>query len=167
MGFLDELKKLTHPYDEDEDEYPDDAEAVSEPASVPPRANPFADFGAAGTVGAPAETTPQLRPVHPRDSKVVSFNAAGQSQMVFMKPENLDAAKAITDHLRSRRAVVINLETTPQEVSRRLVDAVSGAAYALDATVQKLTIKVLVFVPPNVDIMGDVANGMENMGLYF
>ena len=31
MSFLDELKKLTRPYDEDEDEYMDDAEVVDEP----------------------------------------------------------------------------------------------------------------------------------------
>ena len=47
MGFLDELKKLTRPYDEDEDDYIDDAEMVDPPEAEKPRPNPFAGFGGA------------------------------------------------------------------------------------------------------------------------
>ena len=47
MGFLDELKKLARPYDEDEDDYMDDAEVVDTPEERP-RPNPFAGFGGSG-----------------------------------------------------------------------------------------------------------------------
>ena len=74
MGFLDELKKLTRPYDEDEDDYIDDAEMVDQPEAERPRPNPFASFG-----GESAQTAAQPRPAvstRPREGKVVNFGSA-------------------------------------------------------------------------------------------
>ena len=75
MGFLDELKKLTRPYDEDEDDYIDDAEVVDQPEPDRPRPNPFAGFGG----GSSAQSAPQASPARPREGKVVNFGAGGAS----------------------------------------------------------------------------------------
>ena len=167
MGFLDELKKLTRPYDEDEDDYIDDAEVVDQPEADRPRPNPFAGFGSADSAaqtGAQART-PSSRP---REGKVVNFGpAGGQTQVVLIKPERFETAAEIADHLRAKRPVLINLETTPKEVTRRLVDFLSGVAYAIDGKVKKVAAGTYIITPPNVDLLGDLMDELESSGVYF
>jgi len=161
MGFLDELKKLTRPYDEDEDDYIDDAEVVNPPEADKPRPNPFAGFG-----GGEAQQQAAPRPARPREGKVVSLGAA-QSQVVLVKPERFETAAEIADQLRAQRPVLINLETTPKDVTRRLVDFLSGVAYALDGKVKKIAANTYIITPSNVDLVGDLMDELENSGMYF
>ena len=167
MGFLDELKKLTRPYDEDEDDYIDDAEVVNPPEADRPRPNPFAGFG--GTDGAQSASAAQRPAPRPREGKVVSLGTAGgaQSQDVLVKPERFETAAEIADQLRARRPVLINLETTPKDVTRRLVDFLSGVAYALDGKVKKIAANTYIITPSNVDLVGDLMDELENSGMYF
>ena len=161
MGFLDYWKNVTRPYDEDEDEYIDDAEVVEERVPDAPRPNPFAGFGSAGDAAAS-----QPRPARPREGKVVSLGG-GQSQLVLVRPERFETAAEIVDQLRGKRAVLINLETTPKDVTRRLVDFLSGAAYAIDGKVKKVAANTYVITPPNVDLVGDLMDELESSGHYF
>ncbi len=164
MGFLDELKKLTRPYDEDEDDYIDDAEVVNPPEADRPRPNPFAGFG--GESAAQSAASP--RPARPREGKVVNLGAGGtQSQVVLVKPERFETAAEIADQLRARRPVLINLETTPKDVTRRLVDFLSGVAYALDGKVKKIAANTYIITPSNVDLVGDLMDELESSGMYF
>ena len=166
MGFLDELKKLTRPYDEDEDDYIDDAEVVNPPETDRPRPNPFAGFG--GSDSAAQSAAQAQRPPRPREGKVVNLGAGGtQSQVVLVKPERFETAAEIADQLRARRPVLINLETTPKEVTRRLVDFLSGVAYALDGKVKKIAANTYIITPSNVDLVGDLMDELENSGMYF
>ena len=164
MGFLDELKKLTRPYDEDEDDYIDDAEVVDQPEADRPRPNPFAGFGGGAAQSAPQASSPS----RPREGKVVNFGpAGGQTQVVLIKPERFETAAEIADHLRAKRPVLINLETTPKEVTRRLVDFLSGVAYAIDGKVKKIAANTYIITPPNVDLVGDLMDELESSGMYF
>ena len=164
MGFLDELKKLTRPYDEDEDDYIDDAEVVDAPEDKP-RPNPFAGFGMGDSAAQPAAAP---RPARPREGKVVSLSSGGsQQQVVLVKPERFETAAEIADQLRARRPVLINLETTPKDVTRRLVDFLSGVAYALDGKVKKIAANTYIITPSNVDLVGDLMDELENSGMYF
>ena len=167
MGFLDELKKLTRPYDEDEDDYIDDAEVVDQPEADRPRPNPFAGFGGSG--GSSASSTAAPRPSsRPREGKVVSLGSGGaQQQVVLVKPERFETAAEIADHLRAHRPVLINLETTPKDVTRRLVDFLSGVAYALDGKVKKIAANTYIITPSNVDLVGDLMDELGNSGMYF
>ena len=164
MGFLDELKKLTRPYDEDEDDYIDDAEMVDPPEADRPRPNPFAGFG--GEASSQSASAP--RPIRPREGKVVNLGTGGAlSQVVLVKPERFETAAEIADQLRSKRPVLINLETTPKDVTRRLVDFLSGVAYALDGKVKKIAANTYIITPSNIDLVGDLMDELENSGLYF
>ena len=170
MGLLDEWKKITRPYDDDDDEYMDDAELVDEPEEPKPRSNPFSGFSSSSEPAASSSPAPAaVRPVRSAGAgRVVSLNvSAGQTQLVLVKPERFETAAEITDHLRSKRAVLINLETTPKEVTRRLVDFLSGAAYALDGKVKKIASNTYIITPPNVDLVGDLMDGLESSGMYF
>ena len=164
MGFLDELKKLTRPYDEDEDDYIDDAEVVNPPEADRPRPNPFAGFGGESA----AQSAAWPRTARPREGKVVNLGAGGtQSQVVLVKPERFETAAEIADQLRARRPVLINLETTPKDVTRRLVDFLSGVAYALDGKVKKIAANTYIITPSNVDLVGDLMDELESSGMYF
>ena len=87
--------------------------------------------------------------------------------MVLVKPERFDQVDEIADHLRDKKAVVLNLETTQKDVARRLVDFLSGCAYALDGKIKKIAISTYLITPYNVGVVGDLVEELENSGTYF
>ena len=162
MGFLDELKRLTHPYedemeddyDEEEDVYEDEDEP-EEAAPPPPREEPRR-----------CEREPMPEPPRRNAGKVVSIHATTQLQVVLVKPEKYENASEIADHLRDKRTVVLNLEKTEKEVARRLLDFLSGVAYAQEGKIKKVALQTYIVTPYNVDIMGDLIDELENSGVY-
>ena len=69
-----------------------------------------------------------------RSNKVVNIRAATQLQVVLVKPERFEDASSIADHLREKRTVVLNLESTNGEIARRLLDFLAGVSYAQEGT---------------------------------
>ena len=100
-------------------------------------------------------------------NKVVSINATAQLQVVLVKPERFDDASSIADHLNAKRTVVLNLESTNKEVSRRLVDFLSGVAYANNGQIKRVANSTFMITPYNVDLMGDLMDELENSGVFF
>ena len=88
-------------------------------------------------------------------------------QVVLVKPERFDNVSDIADHLLQNRAVLLNLESTNKDVARRLVDFLSGCAYALKGKIKKVAISTYIITPYNVDIVGDLVEELENNGMYF
>ena len=145
MSFIDELKKLTHPYeDEDEEEF-DDFEEV-------PRKDTFED---------------RRNKTEDRRNKVVNIHATTQLKVVLVKPERFENASEIADHLKDKRTVVLNLESTNKDVARRLVDFLSGVAEAGEGKVKEVAANTYLITPYHVDIEGDLIDELENNGLYF
>ena len=171
MGFMDELKKLAKPYTEDEDdfdEFDDDVRPTrasrSSSAPAPSRVPSFdldddADDTSSASSGASTRRTPG-------SNKVVNIHTTAQMQVVLVKPDRFDNVSDIAEHLRSKHAVVLNLEATNKDVARRLVDFLSGCAYALDGKIKKIAISTYIITPYNVDILGDLIDELENNGLY-
>ena len=144
MGIFDEIKKLTHPYD-DEDEDFDEFEET-------PRKEVFED------------RRPKLED---RRNKVVNIHATTQLKVVLVKPERFENASEIADHLKDKRTVVLNLESTNKDVARRLIDFLSGVAYAGEGKIKKVAANTYLITPYHVDIEGDLIDELENNGLYF
>lgn len=159
MGFMDELKKLTRPYAEDEDLFRD-AEEETPKASR----RTVADFDLnLDEVLAPATERRRAGSA----AKVVNINATASMQVVLAKPDRFDLVSEIADHLRDKHAVVLNLEATNKDISRRLVDFLSGCAYALDGKIKKIAVSTYLITPYNVNIVGDeVIDELENNGMY-
>lgn len=67
----------------------------------------------------------------------MNIHATAQLQVVLVKPDRFDSVTEIAEHLRSKHAVVLNLESTNKDVARRLVDFLSGCAYALDGKIKR------------------------------
>ncbi len=99
--------------------------------------------------------------------KVVNLNSATQLSVVLVKPERFEAAADIADHLKEQRAVLLNLEQADGEVSRRMVDFLSGVAYAKEGKVKKVAKSTYIITPCNVEVVGDLIDELENNGVYF
>ena len=79
---------------------------------------------------------------------------SSQLQVVLVKPEKFDDASGIADSLNAKKTVVLNLEATSKEVSRRLVDFLSGVAYANNGQIKKIANSTFIITPYNVDVSG-------------
>ena len=175
MGFMDELKKLARPYAEDDDDFDDDFDLDERPrasrASTAARPAPRTSSSSYDEVLDDLNSSasrPAASSVR-RDagnSKVVNIHTTAQMQVVLVKPDRFDNVSEIAEHLRSKHAVVLNLEATNKDIARRLVDFLSGCAYALDGKIKKIAISTYIITPYNVDIVGDLIDELENSGLY-
>lgn len=164
MGLLDELKKLTKPYEEDDDFFDETEDQDDEPTVIAPRASGRAERRS--LYSEDEQPAAPERPAPKKDNKVVNIHTTTAVQVVLSKPERFEQAAEIADHLRERRTVVMNLETTNKDVARRLVDFLSGVAYANDGKIKKVAINTYIITPYNVDIMGDLIDELENNGVY-
>ncbi|MGN1112593.1 MAG: cell division protein SepF, partial [Acutalibacteraceae bacterium] len=105
----------------------------------------------------------------PRKNKVVNISATAKLQVVLFKPETFGTeTKAIADELIKSHTVVLNLENTNRDVSRRILDFLSGCAYANNGSVKRIATSTFLIIPNNVDLTGDeLLDELENNGLYF
>ena len=136
---------------------------------IDPEANSYVDDTEddvfPGGQGGAQEYTQQEVKQH--SNKVVNINATTQLQVVLVKPERFEDASTIADQLNAKRTVVLNLESTGKEVSRRLIDFLSGVAYANNGQIKRVATSTFIITPYNVDIMGDLIDELENNGVFF
>ena len=158
MGFMDELKRLARPY-EDEDDY---VEELEDEVADEPRERPCRASREERSSYAEADTSDRRS-----TGNVVNINTTTQLQVVLVKPVEFEDASNIANHLRDKRTVVLNLESANKEISRRMVDFLSGVAYALEGKIKKVAISTYIITPYNVDIIGDVLDELENNGVHF
>ena len=76
-------------------------------------------------------------------------------------------AKEIADNLNEKRTVVLNLESAPKEDAIRILDFLTGVAYANDGEIKKIAKSTFIITPYNVDVMGDLLYELENNGVFF
>ena len=100
-------------------------------------------------------------PAAPKEGAAVAAGTA------YLDSAAAKDASAIADHLREKRTVVLNLESTNKEIARRLLDFLSGVAYANEGKIKKVAISTYIITPYNVDILGDLIDELENNGMYF
>ena len=153
MGFMDELKKIIHPYDDEDYDYEYDFDEPSRDSR-----SPFDDRK--------EDRRSEERRADDRHNKVVNIHATTQLKVVLVKPERFENASEIADHLKEKRTVVLNLESTNKDVARRLIDFLSGVAYAGEGKIKKVAANTYIITPYSVDIMGDLIDELENNGLY-
>ena len=144
MGLLEKIKNiLTIP---EEEEFEEEVEDIVEEETK--KKNVFSD-----TFSRKSENTPRV--IGGGKSKTVNFTPV-QMQVVLVKPERYDDVTAIADHLNDRKSVVLNLESADREVSRRIVDFLSGATYANHGNIKKVSRGTFLIVPNGVDMMGEL-----------
>jgi len=102
-----------------------------------------------------------------RPNKVVNIHATTQLQVVLVKPERFEDASGIADHLNAKRTIVLNLESATKDVTRRLIDFLSGVAYANNGQIKRVANSTYIITPYNVGIMGDLLDELESNGVFF
>ena len=150
MSLMDEFKKIIHPYDDEDYDYENEDQF---PPQRPGKESAFDD-------------RKDDRRSDDRRNKVVNIHATTQLKVVLVKPERFENASEIADHLREKRTVVLNLESTNKDIARRLIDFLSGVAYAGDGKIKKVSANTYIITPYSVDLMGDLIDELESSGLY-
>lgn len=89
---------------------------------------------------------------------VVSLKSVQQSsKMVLVEPRAYSEAQGIADHLNSRRAVVVNLQSISHDQAKRIVDFLSGTVYAIGGDIQRVGTNIFLCTPENVDVSGNIS----------
>ena len=164
MSFWDNVKKFTQPYaDDDYDEY-DDEDGVDgyEEEETTSRFNRRSaldndnDMSGFDFDDEPAEkTAPAVAPATGFNAQVVNISS-GKQQVVLFRPTSFNDTSKAADDLRSKKAVIVNMENVDKAMARRVIDFLSGCAYALDGKVKKIAQATYLFCPFNMDVVGDL-----------
>ena len=89
-------------------------------------------------------------------------------QVVLVKPDRFEDVTSIADHLNEKKTVVLNLEASNRDVSRRIIDFLSGVAYANHGNIRKVANSTFIIVAHDVDVMGELMlEDYEEGKLYF
>ena len=163
MSFWDNVKKFAQPYaDDDYDEYEDEEEGTDsfeeevEERPSRPRRTPAFSVSTSDSASAPASTG--------FSGQVVSMG--GRQEVVLFHPANFNDASKAADDLRSKKAVIVNMENIDKAMARRVVDFLSGCAYAIDGKVKKVAQATYLFCPHNMDVVGDLENLQSEVESY-
>jgi cell division inhibitor SepF len=101
-----------------------------------------------------------------KKAKVVNIHSAAYAKIMLCQPYSYDDAQTVIDHLKNRRPVVLNLEALDGAMAQRILDFTSGAAYALDGNVQKVSKSIFIVVPSNIELSGNILNSTEDDSFY-
>jgi cell division inhibitor SepF len=91
-----------------------------------------------------------------RKAKVVNLHTTKQMRIVLFQPFSYEDCQNIVDNLRNRKPVIVNLEAMDVELAKRTLNFLSGAVYALDGIIQKVSKGIFLLAPNNVDISGNI-----------
>ena len=115
-------------------------------------------------------STPQddeLTEIGGKKNKVVKIHTTAQLKLVVIQPETFEEARDIAIHLKSKKPVVMNLENVDRDVQRRIVDFLSGVAYAKEGQIKRVANSTFIITPYNVEFEGDIMDELESSGVYF
>ena len=82
----------------------------------------------------------------------------GSNKMILFEPRAYSESTQITDYLKSRNTVVVNLKRVTPEQAKRIIDFLSGSLYAMNGNLQKLGGGIFLCAPNNVDIEGKITD---------
>lgn len=152
MSLLDSIKNIMSI--PDEDEFDEEMQEVEEPKKkVQSEREPK------------RESTPRV--LGGGKSKTVNFNQS-QMQVVLVKPDRFEDVTSIADHLNEKKTVVLNLESCERDISRRIIDFLSGVAYANHGNIRKVAVCTFIIVPNDVDVMGELMlEDIDGSSMYF
>ena len=92
-----------------------------------------------------------------KDSASISLGG-GDIELKLVKPTGFEELLLAVDYLREGKTVLLNLEHVDKSLYRRMIDFVSGAAYALNATIKQATDESFFIAPDKVDVGGEIFN---------
>jgi cell division inhibitor SepF len=121
------------------------------------------DDDADGGGGAPAprggrgRSTTVLKPVGARN---------GDVRVHLVVPKSFNDAQQIADKFKDSIPVILNLQSSDTDLSKRLIDFASGLTYALDGGMQRIADKVFMLTPRNVEISAEEKARLIEKGFF-
>ena len=190
MSFWDNVKKFAQPYADDEyDDYDEDEEYEDEydepeqparrsssrtasrrsapapaPAPEPEEEDADDDYGFGSVAPASSSSTASSG----FNGTVLNMNSSvtNKQAVVLFRPNSFNDTSKAADDLRSKKAVIVNMENVDKAMARRVVHFLSGCAYAVDGRVKKVAQSTYLFCPHNMDVVGDLENLQSEVESY-
>lgn len=142
MGFFDNIKTALG-LDGDPDGYDEGGYDEEFPQNSPAPQND-GGYGIPRNQGMPSP-----------DNNRVNIQVTAQLQVILVKPEKFSDTKEIANHLNNKKTVVLNLEATTPDVTRRIIDFLGGVAYANGGSIKPVANNTFIITPYNVGFQGD------------
>ena len=102
-------------------------------------------------------------------NNVINIHDTTKVQFVLFKPEAFDdSIRDMADELIKRNTVILNVEQTNKDVSKRIIDFLGGVAYAHKGKISRVAEDTYIIMPSNVKLSGeDVMDEVESDNIYF
>ncbi|MBC5995979.1 DUF552 domain-containing protein [Romboutsia ilealis] len=98
-----------------------------------------------------------------KSNKIVSLHTVSQMKVVIVEPKKYEDVTTIADHLKQRRALVVNLDSVEKNEDKKAIfNFMNGAVYVLEGNIQKITKSIFILAPSNVDIDSSVKKELES-----
>ncbi|MCM8899683.1 cell division protein SepF [Caldicoprobacter algeriensis] len=101
-----------------------------------------------------------------KKGKVVNIHTSSYVKVVIYQPTSFEDTQIIINNLKNRKPIVVNLEALDTALAQRVLDFISGAVYALDGTIQKVSRGIFVLAPSNIDIVGNIPEELKGKSFY-
>jgi cell division inhibitor SepF len=105
--------------------------------------------------------TTVLRPVGGR-----AANGRNEVRVHLVIPKSFNDAQDVADKFKDSIPVIINLQGTDSDLSKRLIDFASGLTYALDGGMQRIADKVFLLTPRNVEVSAEERARLIEKGFF-
>ncbi len=162
MGLMDRIKKVTGTNDSYDDSYDDDYYQGFDNGYDDSGMAPEEDVQVAGGMNMNMGNTQAINPqpmggmnmgAQPMSGSNIGLSGSNiKMQVVRPKTYDSDTASQIANHLLNKCTVVLNLENSNKETSRRLIDFLSGVAYSIGGNLKRIAVNAYVVTPANVDV---------------
>ena len=156
-GFREKFRNILKQPDEDAD-YDDYYSEEEEEQAAPAQQEPAEDYDSA----APAQT-------EEASDNVINLHDDTKVQFVLFKPESFDnEVTTMADEFVKRNTVILNMEQTNKDIGKRIIDFLSGVAYAHNGKISRVSEDTYIVMPSNVKLSGeDVMDEVESDNIYF
>jgi len=154
-------------YDDDYDDYEDD---YYEPQTKKPAKSQSGLGSKVRTIGKKRDreaAAPQPAQNNFDNVRGISGASNGKMKMVVYQPMTYDDTQSIIDNLKNRKPIIVNLENLEIDIAQRVLDFMSGAVYALNGNIHKVTKGIFILVPTNVDISGNIPDDLQGSGSFY
>lgn len=100
-----------------------------------------------------------------RKGAVLNLHSGKNMRLVITKPLEFSEAQQITEHIKSKKPVLVNLEETDKNEAKRIIDFISGATFALDGNMQRVSQQIFVFAPAQVEVNAEIRRELSDRGV--
>jgi cell division inhibitor SepF len=118
-------------------------------------------------VAAPPPSRPAREQAAPSRPRRLEAAPSPNVKVHLVLPRSFNDAQQIADRFKDGIPVILNLQSTDQELSKRLIDFASGLTYALSGGMQRVADKVFLLTPRNVEVSAEERARLLERGGFF